>query len=142
MTDYIVLVLGIQDNNLIYVRFDRGTLILSIDRNGQVVQVLDDAKAKVDFYQWKKVVNDETYFMRNDFENGFFNVVGFIGSSYAQFCVTNAAGETTVLYDVSAKMLSRMTIAVIAFGSFFVIAILSLIIQGFRKRKKEKRFSY
>ena len=129
-------------NELINIRTDRSSLVLSINREGQVVRVLEDLQGQVNFDQRKKVVNGEMYFMQNNFENELFNVMGFIGSSYAQFCVTNAAGETTVLYDVSDRMLLRMTIAVIAFGSFFVIAILNLIIQGVRRRKKEKRFGY
>ena len=124
-------------DDLLHVRSNRGSFIFSLDPNGQVVKMWDDKRAEVNFDRWEKVVGEQTYFMRNDFENDLFNVMGFIGTAYAQFCVTNAAGETIVLYDVSARMLPRMTIAVVAFGLFVASAIISIIIQGCRKRKQK-----
>ena len=125
-------------DDFINVRSNRGSFIFALDPNGQVVKMWDDKRAEVNFDRWEKVVGEQTYFMRNDFENELFNVMGFIGTAYAQFCVTNAAGETTILYDVSARMLPRMTIAVVAFGSFAASAIISVIIQACRKRKQKK----
>ena len=50
-------------NELINIRTDRSSLVLSINREGQVVRVLEDLQGQVNFDQRKKVVNGEMYFM-------------------------------------------------------------------------------
>ena len=88
------------DGDLINLCTVRSGLVISIDANGQILQIskIEDTYANTlywyDVRANEKSVQGQTYAIQNDF-----GILNLFAMGYSQLTSTNADGQTTVLYD-------------------------------------------
>lgn len=130
-------VIGIEwcDEQSLYLYFQRGDIVMSIDNNGactyaaQIVTKNEDNQrywSQKVFATSKRCGND-IYQLQNDF-----GILNCMVKSYSKLVKTTADGESIVLYDVSDKMFAK-TVVLIAAGILF-LCILSILVVKMMKR--------
>ena len=88
------------DGDLINLCTVRSSLVISIDANGQILQIskIEDTYANRSYWDDvranKKSAQGQTYAIQNDL-----GILNLFAINYSQLTSTNADGQTTVLYD-------------------------------------------
>ena len=127
---------GVELNgDIVNIYLVRGNIAISVDPDGNVLQVLEilDTTQNNDYwnnfvYLTKRKVGNTTYTIRNDI-----GILGMFATSYSQLTVTNPSGETHVVYDVNSTQMINMIISVIVIALLFIL-ILVAIIRGIKKK--------
>ena len=129
---------GIEwDGDLINIYYCRGELLLSMDRQGQIVDAVhvpssaeNDAYCRRQLLQHSIMLGDTKYVARNDF-SFFLKLFATAGS---QLVVIPPSGEERIFYDVSKAYARRLRIRAICI-IVFVVVVITIIICSAVKRK-------
>ena len=121
------------EGNDLWIYIVRGDHAVLVDNKGAVLKVekiLDtDTNTSYWYEVWekKKTIGDEIYTAKTGL-----GVLGLVVNDYAQIVVTDAIGETKVLYDVSSMLLKKalLTTLLIAFLLFIGISVIVLVIKS------------
>ena len=122
--------IGVEwDGNNLNIYFVRSSVIISVDPDGEILDVLDvpDSSENNSYKNHfidstERTVGDTTYTIRNDM--GIFN---WCASSYSQLVVTDAAGKETLLYDVNSAQLAKyLTVCFLVVIVFLIILVLAI----------------
>lgn len=122
--------IGVEwDGNNLNIYFVRSSVIISVDPDGEILDVLDvpDSSENNSYKNHfidstERTIGDTTYTIRNDM--GIFN---WCASSYSQLVVTDAAGKETLLYDVNSAQLAKyLTVCFLVVIVFLIILVLAI----------------
>lgn len=124
------------DGNNINIYFVRGSVIASVNPNGEILEVLsvqntieNNSYVNHFFHSTERNVGDTEYAVRNNM-----GILNIFAASYSQLTVTNSDGKETVLYDVNSeqfvKILTLFILTVVT-----VVIVLTVIIRQFVKKK-------
>ena len=116
------------DGDLINLCTVRSSLVISIDANGQILQISKIEDTFVNNSYWydvganEKSVQDQTYAIQNDL-----GLLNLFAMNYSQLTSTNADGQTTVLYDartivfVQSLLVTTLTLILVMATVIFLI---------------------
>ena len=125
------------DGDLINLCTVRSSLVISIDANGQILQIskIEDTYANRSYWDDvranKKSAQGQTYAIQNDL--GFLN---FFAINYSQLTSTNADGQTTVLYDARTIASAVSLLLTITIPVFVVIVVVGVTKECIKCRRE------
>ena len=123
---------GIEwDGDLINIYYCRDSFLISVDRQGQIVDVVsvpnseeNDAYRRQHLLRKRKMVEDKEYLARNDFSV----LYQIIAQACSQLVIIQPSGEEQIFYDVSEAYSRHLRSIVIIIIIFVVLAIIGIII--------------
>ena len=121
------------DGDLINLCTVRSDLVISIDANGQILQMSKIEDTYANTLYWydvganEKSVQGQTYAIQNDL-----GILNLFAMGYSQLTSTNADGQTTVLYDARTIVFVQSLI-VTALTLILVVATVIFLIRAFWK---------
>ncbi len=121
------------DGDLINLCTVRSGLVISIDANGQILQMSEIEDTYANTLYWydvganEKSVQGQTYAIQNDL-----GILNLFAINYSQLTSTNADGQTTVLYDARTIVFVQSLI-VTALTLILVVATVIFLIRAFWK---------
>ncbi len=125
------------DGDLINLCTVRSDLVISIDANGQILQIskIEDTYANNSYWYEvsakEKNAQGQTYAIQNDL--GFLNLFAM---NYSQLTSTNADGQTTVLYDARTIASAVSLLLTITIPVFVVIVVVGVIKECIKCRRE------
>ena len=125
------------DGDLINLCTVRSGLVISIDANGQILQIskIEDTFANNSYWYDvranEKSVQDQTYTIQNDL-----GILNFFAINYSQLTSTNADGQTTVLYDARTIASAVSLLLTITIPVFVVIVVVGVIKECIKCRRE------
>ena len=121
------------DGDRINLCFVRGDRVVSVDIDGQILQIskIEDTYANRSYWDDvganKKSAQGQTYAIQNDL-----GILNLFAMGYSQLTSTNADGQTTVLYDARTIVFVQSLI-VTALTLILVVATVIFLIRAFWK---------
>ena len=121
------------DGDRINLCFVRGDRVVSVDIDGQILQIskIEDTYANRSYWDDvganKKSAQGQTYVIQNDL-----GILNLFAMGYSQLTSTNADGQTTVLYDARTIVFVQSLI-VTALTLILVVATVIFLIRAFWK---------
>ena len=130
------------DGDLINLCTVRSGLVISIDADGQILQISKIEDTFVNNSYWydvganEKSAQGQTYTIQNDL-----GILNLFAINYSQLTSTNADGQTTVLYDARTIASAVSLILTIAIPVFVVIVVVGVIKECIKcRREYESRY--
>lgn len=125
-----------KENLLVYLV--RSSLVVSLDKNGEIVEIREIKNTIKNNDYWNHIVFakerealGKRYVLQNDM--GFFN---WFASAYAQLMVTNADGSTKMIYDINRAYTIEVVLMFVIAIIIIITAIIS-IVHLIKKTRKE-----
>lgn len=121
---------GIEfDKNLLNIYFVRSDVILSLDSDGNVLEIrlVQDTTDNNTYrnsllHSTTRTVGNTTYLVRNDM-----GILNWVAMSFSQVVTIDATGTETIVYDVNSTQLLKMIAAVVGVIIFVSIVVTTLI---------------
>jgi len=121
---------GIEfDKNLLNIYFVRSDVILSLDSDGNVLEIRlvqdttdNNAYRNSLLHSTTRTVDNTTYLIRNDM-----GILNWVATSFSQVVTIDATGTETIVYDVNSTQLLKMIVAVVGVIVFISIVVTILI---------------
>lgn len=124
-----------QNINIFFVRSD---VIISVDSNGNILDVksvqemIDNDYKNALLHSTKRIVGDTTYLIRNDM--GIFN---WFAPSFSQIVTIDIMGRESIIYDVNSMQLTRVIVK-LSVACIFALAAVAAFTWQFIKLTKKK----
>ena len=125
------------DGDLINLCTVRSGLVISIDANGQILQMSEIENTYANTLYWydvranPKSAQGQTYAIQNDL-----GILNFFAVGYSQLISTNADGQTTVLYDARTIASAVSLLLTITIPVFVVIVVVGVIKECIKCRRE------
>lgn len=126
------------DNDCINICFIRSSIILSIDSNGNILDVKEvQNTVENNAYENKltvstsRIIGNTKYLIKNDM--GIFN---WIAISYSQIVTIDASGNEKVIYDVNSTQFIKMIIIIIAVFLLVLFAVVAIVRQFINAKRQ------